>query len=224
MYLYYFLSADHALDAFRNQELKVSKFDSLNDPFELLGGGSGERKVRDAIRNYKNRMNVKTRLLCCSKSWINPLLWSHYGDRHRGAALEIEVPDDYVVDVVYTPDRIKLTASELIDSVGAGGKDKYGKLFLETKYDGWAYENEARILFDASEVYPKGHLEFFKLTDTVKLKGIILGPLCELSEEDIEKSLPGSTSANVVSSRLAFNKYEVVHNVSKPLVVVTSSR
>ena len=105
MELYYFLSSEHALQAFENQELKVSRFDQLNDPFELMAGGSGERMVRNSIRRYKQSMTKKTRLLCCSKSWGDPLLWSHYGDKHKGAALVIQIPQDLSLIHISEPTR-----------------------------------------------------------------------------------------------------------------------
>ena len=102
--------------------------------------------------------------------------------------------------------------------------DTYGKIFLKTKFKGWSYEDEARILFDKNETYEKNDLDFFKLTSSVRLSGIVLGPLCDLENSAVESVLPKGTSAEVVSTRLGFKRYEVVKNKGRPPVIVTSSK
>src|SRR5260370_13256362 len=104
----YFLSKKAALDDIANQRLKISRFDDLNDPFELYGAELSDSRHRVAFRRFKKQMADRFGLLCFSKSWGNPLLWSHYGDRHSGVALEFEISNDFVNEVSYESDRLFL--------------------------------------------------------------------------------------------------------------------
>lgn len=91
MKLYHLLSVGYGLAAIRDRRFKLSSFDSLNDPFELFAGDLRDPAIRKLYRDVKEGMTKKMAILCCSKSVDNTLLWSHYADRHRGMALELEV-------------------------------------------------------------------------------------------------------------------------------------
>jgi len=68
--LYHFLSADHALDDIANRRLKISQIEELNDPFELWCVYQKDRKLRDALRAYKDQMAARFGVLCFSKHGI----------------------------------------------------------------------------------------------------------------------------------------------------------
>jgi len=167
-------------------------------------------------------MASHSRLLCCSKSWSNPLLWSHYSDNHKGIALVLEVPEKYLIHINYTAKRPELRAKNLVSALKSGGSKKFSNLLLSTKYSGWRYENEARVLFDKSETYKKGSLEFYKLSETVKITGLIVGPLASTKKMEIERNIPHGQSIQVTSSRLAFRSFRVVRNTLYPPITVNS--
>ena len=50
-------------------------------------------------------MSDRFGLLCFTKHWRNPVLWSHYADTHRGLCLGFEVDDTVSVRVRYTAKR-----------------------------------------------------------------------------------------------------------------------
>jgi hypothetical protein len=87
MRLYQLGSANYALQNIERQRLKVSRIDNLNDPFELLGAMQRDKHWRRIFRQAKTRIHNQDGVLCFSRSWRNPVLWSHYGDKHRGICL-----------------------------------------------------------------------------------------------------------------------------------------
>jgi hypothetical protein len=46
MRAFHFQSVDHGLEAIKNQRLKVTTIDNLNDPFELFAFGLSNKKHR----------------------------------------------------------------------------------------------------------------------------------------------------------------------------------
>lgn len=91
MKLYHFINAHYGLAAIRDQRIKLSTYDDLNDPFELYAATLNDCEIRETFYQLKNNLSKVMGLLCCSKSWSNSLLWSHYADRHKGIALVLEV-------------------------------------------------------------------------------------------------------------------------------------
>ena len=170
MRLYHFLSQEFGLQALRNQTLKVSRFDNLNDPFELQAAGSKQRSVRKIIAKNKAAMAEKGRLLCCSKSYKSPVLWGHYADSHKGVALELDIPSKYVIDVEYVEERFELIESDLIEAFGKEDRLKeINSKLLRIKYKEWGYEDEARVVFEASEAESIGGLDFVKCLSLIHI-------------------------------------------------------
>jgi hypothetical protein len=63
----------------------------MNDPFELLGGLSSDPELRDHLTALLSHLNNWCGVLCFSQDWQNPLLWSHYGDKHKGICLGLDI-------------------------------------------------------------------------------------------------------------------------------------
>ena len=141
------MKTEHALSSIEQQRLKVSNFNNLNDPFELQAAGSSEKKVRRELRKYAKDLASEIRLICCSKSWMSPVLWGHYGDSHRGVALVLEVEKSIAFDVIYQLDRKMLLESDVIQMKSEFTPYmSHATEMLISKSDQWSYEDEARIL------------------------------------------------------------------------------
>ena len=84
MRVHHLINIEHGLDNLKRQRIKVSRFSELNDPFELLAIDIRNKDLRAGIRARKTLVNNKEGLISFSKEWRNPVLWSHYGDKHRG--------------------------------------------------------------------------------------------------------------------------------------------
>jgi hypothetical protein len=210
MKVFKFFSNEYGLQALKLQRLKVATFNDLNDPFELLSFGLSNKTHRNLFSNWKKVITLSTGLLCFSKNWHNPLLWSHYGDRHQGIALEFNLDDKYAIEVFYEPNRLiydldKELASDRIDS-------NLVHRLLATKFKHWQYEEEVRMMIKLSECDRENGLFFYKIGDPIKLESIILGPLCSLNENIISENINNKPKINIIKSRLAFKTFTIVKN------------
>ena len=214
MKAYHFISSKYALEALQKNSLKISLLNDLNDPFELYGVDLSDPKHRSGFEKFKNELSKKFGILCLSKSFDNPLLWSHYADRHRGVAIEIEADDDFFMSVSYEPKKIYLDIKSKLASGGLTFED--AQLILSTKFEQWKYEDEVRIFCDLMDPPSSEGLHFYKLKGDVRPIRMILGALCNLSLDEIKRALPEGASIKVAKAQLAFDSYSVVINSSLP--------
>ena len=59
----------------------------VNDPFELFSVDLSNEEFARAFFTMAEDMSEKFGFLCFSKDASNPVLWSHYGERHQGMCL-----------------------------------------------------------------------------------------------------------------------------------------
>ena len=135
-----FLTAENALDDLKNKRVKISIIDNLNDPFEFQAGFVKPYKtLRDQFSQFKTNISKKFGIFCCSKTWHNPLLWSHYASRHTGIALGINMPDSKAIKVTYSKDRPLFTSYSLSKE---SDNAEYLEALSKTKLSSWSYEEE----------------------------------------------------------------------------------
>ena len=144
MVVFQFMSAAFGLDDLYKRRLKVSAISDMNDPFELLGGSLTNQINRRALLGHRDHIGEISRVLCFSKNWTNPVLWSHYADKHRGLCLGFEIPNENLTEVSYETDRLKTDLESDYREHGTVGSDTSRKL-LSTKYIDWRYEDEVRM-------------------------------------------------------------------------------
>ena len=106
MRVYRFLDEKYALKSIEERRLRISRIMELNDPFEFLGAHLADRDLRRGMQAMKKELSKNRGLICFSQRWRNPLLWSHYANRHRGICLGFEVPKGLLGRVEYVKDRI----------------------------------------------------------------------------------------------------------------------
>ncbi len=203
MRVYHFLLATWALDDIAKQRIKISEIDQTNDPFELWCVSQPNRKLRDALRAYKKEMGEKFGLICFSADWVNPLLWSHYADKHRGICLGFEIDERVLRKIKYVKERPALRLP-----LTTGTTDE----LLWTKYWDWKYEEEWRSWLQLDE-REEGHY-FYYFNDSqefMRLREVIVGPLCDTTEEHVKAALNGCTDhIKIIKARLAFKSFRVV--------------
>ena len=129
MRVYHLLPRKWALCDLKHDRLKVATFDDLNDPFELRGVRLENRDDRHRFNCWRNLTATKVGLLCFSKSWRNPVLWSHYADEHKGICLGFDVPESCLSEVKYVPERLQF--EQLVPD-----EDQLQRL-LRTKFKDW---------------------------------------------------------------------------------------
>ncbi len=212
MKIYHFLSEKWAFEALKKQRIKLSRFDNLNDPFELMAMSLEDEFERKIMIDSKDKINNRVRLLCCSKAWVSPLLWGNYADKHRGIALELEVPDYAISPITYEEDRPPFDLRTLKES---NDVEALNKLFT-TKYKQWSYEEEVRVLFTKDDFFSSGGMDFHKLGNEIKLVGLVLGPLNKAKLKDISSNIPKGMEIEITTTRTAFRSFGVVHQKEKP--------
>jgi hypothetical protein len=207
--VYNLTPSQFALSNLALRRLKVARFNDLNDPFELLAVDVTERNLRIGMAAKKKQINVTEGLLCFSKTWRSPLLWSHYAEKHRGIALGFDVPDHMLVPVRYIKGlhKIKVLSNETEQST----IDKLLDRLRYTKFDGWAYEDEVRQFFRLDDLSHQSGLHFVPFSVDLVLREVILGPRCDIPVEAVRtlvKAFPGKV--RVTRARIAYTKFGVV--------------
>lgn len=207
--LYHLTSADHAISDIALGRLKVARFSDLNDPFELIGVNFREREVRQIVRNFKSAFDSQTGLLSFSEDWKEPVLWSHYGARHRGICLGFNVPRNIVQKVRYEDERLLAELEQLDDPMKLS--HDFQQLLLNTKYRHWDYEREHRRFVSLEDARAEGRLHFVPFSPELELAEVILGPECVLKLDQVRELVRSRYQAVAVfKARLAFKFFHIV--------------
>lgn len=206
MRAFYFTAAKWALDNIAKRRVKVSLFPELNDPFELLAldltDPTNRNMYRDAVEYCVSQYGV----VCLSRSSSNPLLWGHYGDRHRGICLGFDLLDDLVMPISYSPERLRpaIDASSTLNEMQAIVKQVFS-----TKFKDWAYEDEVRAWINLDERDESSGLFFAQFGEHLRLREVILGVRCETSFEDVLASTSGLDDVRIFAGQLSFATFGV---------------
>jgi len=209
MRVFHFLSKENALSDMALSRIRISRYSDLNDPFELLAADMGKPAIRKAMRSMKDHLDRETGILCFSENWKNPVLWSHYATKHRGICLGFDLDDEVACKIEYVDERLPVLFRG--GDSKAGIDDTYVNRLLRTKYIHWKYEEEVRMFVRLEEGALEDGSYFLPFGDSLKLREIVLGPLCPFSVEHIDKFASSvDPSVSVHKARLAFKKFQVV--------------
>lgn len=213
--LYKFLSEKFGLDAIRDQRIKISQIQELNDPFEYLGLALRSRNDRLALKRTKKDVTKDHGLLCLSARWSHPLMWSHYADRHRGICLGFDVAGSRFRPVEYVSKRLTLEALGLsrLEEL----REEHVIKLLFCKFYAWRYEGEYRAHTTIDEKDEEGRA-FFAFTDEFALREVVIGAESELSQEKIQLvSGAHFPDLEIRRARLAFKSFKVVEQRNSKL-------
>lgn len=100
---------------------------------------------RELLLHYENGV------CCFSKTYANPLLWSHYGDQHQGLCIGYSIdrkPEPQLKEVVYGGNRI-IKTSTLFNAFINNNNEAEAEInhsVLLRKARGWKYEHEWRLI------------------------------------------------------------------------------
>ena len=207
--LYNLTSAKHALSNIENHRLKVSRFADLNDPFELLAANFKEHKTRQVVRDWKDKNHSRMGLMCFAGDWSEPVMWSHYAEKHAGICLGFDVCRSQVQQVSYQDDRIlaALSPTPIPDKLS----EELQQQLLSTKSAGWRYEEEYRRFINLDTADAEGRLHFWPISGDIQLTEVILGALCEEPLESVRQKVERHfPNAVVFKARLAFQSFKIV--------------
>ena len=139
------------VDIIVNRRLYCCRSDQLNDIREAdVRVGNDEGRVHEIIEFGDQVMKRIRELRVCSlsKSFNNHLLWAHYAGGYTGVAVEIDLEDTDVTEVLYGDNFIFLSELEK----NASPEDA-ARQVLARKYRAWNYEQEVRLV-TKTEFYP----------------------------------------------------------------------
>lgn len=208
MLLYHFLSEEHAKDDIINRKLKTSSILDVNDPFEFLNFNLSNHELRPKLEFARMHLNNTCSFVSFSKSWNNPVLWSHYADKHKGVSLGFEINDRLCQEITYSRTRIKLDPKKVFDQ---NYMEDMISLALRTKYIHWIYENEVRIFVDRIDT--TSALHYTKFDDEMALKEVILGCRCGSKVKDYTKLVKDyGNYVKVIRARMSLNSYEIIQD------------
>ena len=205
MRVYHLTCKGYALSDLEHQRIKVARFGNLNDPFELLGVELSKRNVRERFRQWKREANAKYGLICFSATWQNPVLWSHYADRHQGLCLGFDVPNNKLRAVKYVEWRSPST--DIIP-----GNDQL-KSLLYTKFRDWEYEEEYRQIINLADAREKKGLHFWPFGPDLALREVITGARCKITDKFLKDTFGDKLKrVKLTRARLAFRRFQIVTN------------
>lgn len=216
MRVYYMTShkvaAEHILP---ERRMKLSLFDDLNDPFELLPFALSAGETRTVSRALRESIAQKKGVICFSDNWRSPVMWAHYADKHRGVCLGFDVPyegpEGAIRNVDYTPARLKLELNKQKEHLGLDQATI--RTLLYTKSAEWAYEREWRVLSNLEVQDPETGYYFVSFGEHLQLREVILGAKNGVPVGQVAKLIKGNAaSVKVFKARAAFHEFAMVTN------------
>ena len=212
MRVYYLTSEKYAISNIENKRIKVSLFDDLNDPFELMGFNLSDPSQRKVWHTFKNYWTTKMGLVCFSSQWQNPVMWSHYGDKHKGICLGFDVDNQILKKVEYISTRKRHQLGQSLEDHNI--TSDLMSAAVRYKFKEWSYEREYRGIVPLKERDHSGHY-FVSFDNDFVLREVIIGARCDRKPIDFKELLSQyDDSVKVLKSRLAFKSFKVLRNRS----------
>ena len=220
MLAYHFLEKKWALEDIRRRRLRISNLEFLNDPFEFMSFALTDHSMRRRVNETKRALAKSFGLVCFSKRWSNPVLWSHYAERHAGICLGFDIPSETLKEITYVVKRTTPKLLEIIDDANDDDEnaEKVMQKLLYTKYHHWRYESEVRLFLslDPQTVDQNGNY-FAEFSDKLQLRQVIVGAVSDTTRTEVTEAVAGLTGVEAFKTRLAFASFSVVRNRNQHL-------
>lgn len=176
MRLYHYTHFDYGLDDILNHHIKVSTLDSVNDPHEW-SFVIKEVPFEYSLSWWKDYYKDKYGFICFCKACDNPVMWSHYGNKHSGIVLGFDCESENILEVDYKPDRLSLDG---LEAMNEKERFEHFKRVIKRKFSDWSYEEEYRGFVSLQEQchirLQGGKLMYFQNIDEFStLKEVIIG-------------------------------------------------
>jgi len=207
MRVYKFYPAKWAHEALSKRRIKISPIDELNDPFEYLSLDMREKEVRRWVTHLREIASDGTGIISFSRNWVQPLLWAHYADSHRGVALGFDVPDHLVLRMEYIVNRIRIPSD--LEQFAKEKYDLVGRM-LRSKHAEWAYEDEVRLHRKLENCTAEAGNYFAPFNNATVLKEVILGARYEsMGMKDLETDLSKNEAVKFLTARAEFSGFRM---------------
>ncbi len=149
-----------------------------NDQLEELLQGF----LKILCQEFRNMAAEQFAVLCCTTNEACPLMWAHYGRKHKGFVVELNsnvMPFSEMVrlKIDYNNYRLQIKPQDFDDDI----MSELTKGLASRKQAAWSYENEVRFVFNTKHQPKLAKLlvrekdrEFLQI-EPQSLKGIIFG-------------------------------------------------
>lgn len=161
---------------------------SVNDANEADELRRNPQQLKNFIeklsRELGDKINQDHRLYCLTPKNNNPLMWSHYADKHKGVCLQFDTHTESIARAFKVSYQKKLPLCIILEHA-----DGAATRALLTKSDVWKYEKEFRLIARDARVkqlpnIPVATDGFMPIGDRA-LVGIIIGCQCDDADEII---------------------------------------
>lgn len=118
------------------QAIEYARAMTARDPAALQSSQQALAGLRDSLLRTNGT-------LCLNTDPFHQLMWSHYGDSHKGICIQFDARSEFFSNtepVCYSADRPRL-------NIFSQNQDDQFRHSVLTKSDVWAYEKEWRIVF-----------------------------------------------------------------------------
>jgi len=215
--IYRYLSAKRALETLESGELRVGRLSELNDPFEFMPAlasinpdaphGLVDHHLSFLVRDFDPKWGI----ICFSEEIHDPVLWSHYAEKHQGIALGFDVfQDDTLIRIKYPDVR------PTFDVIGFGSMtvdDAKSMIWdiLSSKAPSWKYEKEHRVFVDLASSRTANGQYFHKIPPDC-LKQVVLGICCTTTDGEVQQALDRGkrTDVSVARARRCITNFRVL--------------
>lgn len=198
--------------------LKVSKknrhYDSIPGAQALTkfvvryAAQKGEKSFEELKDKFTNEVIQKVKdtrnnalISCFSKRYDSILMWSHYGDKHKGICIEFDRPKNDFLDVKYSKKRCKFDLEDttrrvlgyMLSNEEADVNDKglircISKPFIVKSLD-WKYEEEVRCILSPNSEGVSKLEELSLYTMPTSITKIYVGCKVDKESEEYNKLL-----------------------------------
>lgn len=217
MRLYYLTAEQWAKKVIHERRVKISLFDELNDPFELLPHHLPTRDHRKVAKILREHLARQRGVICFSTNWESPVMWAHYGHKHYGMCLGFDVPDELAMQINYEPDRLNFDID--LSKYNAGLNADTVKSMLLTKFEAWRYESEYRVMAELKDQDADGHY-YADFGETLTLREVVIGVRCETPQLEVASWIGEiGHDVEIRKARLAFKRFKVVEQRMQPAIV-----
>lgn len=200
--------------------IRLSTFDTVNDPFELLGVRQSDPESRHHFAGLYELWVKTLGFVSFSDNWKSPLMWGHYAKNHTGVCLGIEVPDQRPMKVSYEPHRLQVLLE--MSPLEAAVDEEVIKKVVTTKFKDWEYEREWRYIEKLVNKDEETGFYYVDFSPDFELREIIAGARCERSLEDIRKQVFGNTETiTLIKARAAFGAFSMVQEKRQNVLTIS---
>jgi hypothetical protein len=210
--LYYFTTADIAELILTERRLKISRFNELNDPFELMYVSVGDKDMRKIALHLQKQFTKTKGIICFSDNWGSPVMWAHYARKHTGVCLgfDITTNPDIMQPVRYATDRLQRPLKH--DHEYLGLDVDFLRDLLTTKATEWSYECEHRVFSNLLHKESNGFY-YQSFADEIRLREVIVGERNDLAFAHYVKLVGASESpVTIIKAKASFNEFKMEEN------------